>query len=135
MRVLLDTNVVFSAFAARGLSQAVFELCIERHKIIISDSILSELSVHLEKKLMMPGEKVQLITDYLREVCFIGTETSIEKNACRDKNDIHILGLAAKMRPDFIITGDMDLLILKRYRNIPIVTPRGFWEKEKKRKR
>jgi putative PIN family toxin of toxin-antitoxin system len=134
MRVLIDTNVIFSAFAARGLAQAVFELCLERHTIIISESILSELAVHLEKKLKMPREKVRLITDYLRESCFLGEEASIEKSACRDKSDIHILGLTEKMRPDFIITGDMDFLVLKRYRNTSIVTPRGFWEKEKRRK-
>jgi putative PIN family toxin of toxin-antitoxin system len=134
MRILIDTNVIFSAFAARGLAQAVFELCLERHTIIISERIISELAVNLGKKLMMPSDKVQLITDYLRESCFLGEETSIENGACRDEKDIHILGLAKKMRPDFIITGDMDLLVLRRYLNISIVTPRGFWEKERKRK-
>ncbi len=134
MRVLLDTNVIFSAFATRGLAQAVFELCLERHTIIISEGILSELAVHLGKKLRMPNGNVQMITDYLRESCFLGEETSIENGACRDDKDIPILGLAKKMRPDFIITGDMDLLVLRRYLNTSIVTPRGFWEKERKRK-
>jgi len=134
MRVLFDTNVIFSAFATRGLAQAVFELCLEKHTIIVSEYILSELAVHLEKKLMMPSEKVQLITDYLRESCSLGEGTSVGESVCRDKKDIHILGLANKMRPDFIITGDLDLLVLKRYRNTSIVTPRGFWEKERKRK-
>ncbi len=134
MRVLLDTNVIFSAFATRGLAQAVFELCLERHTIIISEGILSELAVHLGKKLRMPNGNVQMITDYLRESCFLGEGTSVGESACRDKKDIHILELAKKMQPDFIITGDMDLLVLKRYRKTSIVTPRGFWEKEKRRK-
>mgnify|MGYP006266817639 CR=1 FL=1 len=133
MRVLFDTNVIFSAFATRGLAQAVFELCLGRHTIIISEHILSELAIHLGKKLMMPNEKVQLITDYLKESCILGEEASLEESACRDKKDIHILGLAKKMGADFIITGDTDLLVLKRYRRTSIVTPRGFWEKEKKR--
>jgi uncharacterized protein len=134
MRILLDTNVIFSAFAARGLAQAVYELCLEKHTIMISEHILSELSAHLEKKLKMPDEKVRRITDYLRESCMIGDEAPIKKSSCRDAEDICILGLAEKMRPEFIVTGDADLLILKKYSGISIVTPREFWEKEKKRK-
>jgi len=135
MNVLFDTNVIFAAFAARGLAHAVFELCLQKHTIIISEGILSELAVHLQKKLKMPHEKVRLIVDYLRESSLVSEETSVTKTACRDKKDIHILGLAEKMRPDFIVTGDMDLLVLKKYRTTLIVTPREFWEKERERKR
>ncbi len=134
MRILFDTNVIFSAFSARGLAQAVFELCLENHTIIISEHILSELKTHFLKKLKMPDEKAQLIIDYLRGSCSLDEESQIKKVACRDENDIRILGLAEKTQPDFLITGDMDLLVLKKYRSTPILTPRE-WEKEKKRKR
>jgi len=135
MRILLDTNVIFSAFAARGLAQAVFELCLERHTIVVGGSILAELSAHLKKKLRMPEEKVRMIIDYLKESCLSGEEAPVEKSACRDEKDLHILGLADKMGVEFIITGDTDLLVLKKYHKTSIVTPREFWEKEKKRKR
>ena len=134
MRILLDTNVVFSALAARGLAQAVFELCLEKHTIIISERILSELSAHLQNKLKMPEEKVRLIIDYLKESCFLGQEAPVKKSACRDEEDLHILGLAEKMQVNFIITGDRDLLVLKNFRQTSIVTPREFWEIEKKRR-
>ncbi len=134
MRILLDTNVILSAFAARGLAQAVFELCLEKHTILISERILSELSVHLQEKLKMPEERALLITDYLKEICFLGEEARVKKNACRDEKDLHILGLTEKMRPDFIVTGDRDLLVLNKYHQTSIVTPREFWEKEKKRR-
>ncbi|HCS49103.1 MAG: putative toxin-antitoxin system toxin component, PIN family [Candidatus Aminicenantes bacterium RBG_19FT_COMBO_58_17] len=134
MRILLDTNVIFSAFAARGLAQAVFELCLENHTIVISEPILFELSTHLRKKLKMPDEKAGLIIDYLKESCFLGQEAPVKIGACRDKEDLHILGLAEKMQADFIVTGDRDLLVLKKYRQTSIVTPREFWEKEKKRR-
>ncbi len=135
MRILLDTNVIFSAFAARGLAQAVFELCLENHTIVISEPILSELSTHLRKKIRMPEEKVGLIIDYLKESCSLGDKAPTKKGACRDAEDLHILGLAEKMRVDFIITGDSDLLVLKQYRQTSILTPREFWEEEKKRRR
>jgi uncharacterized protein len=133
MKVLLDTNVIFSAFAARGLAHAVFELCLEKHTILISETILSELSSHLIKKLKIPQEGVHLIIDFLRESCFLGEVAFVNNTACRDKKDVHILGLAEKIRPEFIVTGDEDLLVLKQYKNTLIVNPREFWEKEKKR--
>ncbi|MGB7293993.1 MAG: putative toxin-antitoxin system toxin component, PIN family [Candidatus Aminicenantales bacterium] len=132
MKILLDSNVIFSAFAARGLAHAVFELCLGNHTIVISEFVLSELSAHLRKKLKMPDEKTRLIIDYLRESGVSGQEASVPKNSCRDEEDLPILGLAQEVGADFLITGDKDLLILKRYRGIPIVTPREFWEKEKK---
>jgi putative PIN family toxin of toxin-antitoxin system len=134
MKILLDTNVIFSAFATRGLAQAVFELCLENHTRVTSEHILSELSAHLSKKLKMPKEKRESIIDYLKESCTLGQESPVKKSACRDETDLHILGLAEKTRADFIVTGDTDLLVLKRHRQTSIVTPREFWEKEKKRR-
>ncbi|MFZ2053900.1 MAG: putative toxin-antitoxin system toxin component, PIN family [Candidatus Aminicenantales bacterium] len=113
---------------------AVFELCLEKHTIIISERILSELSFHLQRKLKLPVKRVEMIIDYLKASCFLGQETPVKKSACRDEEDLHILGLAEKMRPDFIVTDDSDLLVLKRCRQTSIVTPREFWEKEKKRR-
>ena len=69
MRVILDTNVILAAFAGRGLAHALFELCLEKHEIIISEHILSEVQRNLQKKLKMPKDKVLMITGYLREFC------------------------------------------------------------------
>jgi len=40
MRVILDTNVILAAFASRGLADAVFELCLDKHEIIIGEYTL-----------------------------------------------------------------------------------------------
>lgn len=47
---------------------------------------------------------------------------------CRDTDDDWVLATAAAGEVDVIVTGDKDLLVLKRFRSIPIVTPRGFLE-------
>ena len=133
MKVIFDTNAVFSAFATRGLAHAVFELCLDKHTILFSETILSELFSHMQNKLKMPAENVHMIISYLRESCMLGEEVFVNNKACRDIKDIHILGLAEKMRPEFFVTGDEDLLVLKKYQKTLIVTPREFWEKEKKR--
>jgi putative PIN family toxin of toxin-antitoxin system len=128
MRVILDTNVILAAFAGRGLAHALFELCLEKHEIIISEHILSEVQRNLQKKLKMPGEKTQRIIQYLTEFCTIRSYRKLDKMVCRDPNDIKILGLSEVAKPDYIVTGDMDLLVLKEFHAIPIITPREFWE-------
>jgi len=128
MRVILDTNVILAAFAGRGLAHALFELCLEKHEIIISEHILSEVQRNLQKKFKMPGEKTQRIIQYLTEFCTIRSYRKLDKMVCRDPNDIKILGLSEVAKPDYIVTGDMDLLVLKEFHAIPIITPREFWE-------
>jgi putative PIN family toxin of toxin-antitoxin system len=134
MKILHDTNDHFAAFATRGLTQAVFELCLERHTIITSESILSELAAHLQKKLKMPDKTVGLIIDYFKGSCLLGQESPVKKGACRDEEDLHILGLAVNVEADFIITGDSDLLVLRKFRKTSIITPREFWEIERKKR-
>ena len=134
MKVILDRNVIFSAFAARGLANAVFELCLDKHTIIISEHILSELQGSLQKKLKMPKDKVQLIIEYLGEFCIISDFKKLDRRICRDIDDVKILGLSEMTKPDYIITGDVDLLALKEHRAVPIITPREFWEISKGKK-
>lgn len=134
MRVILDTNVILAAFAGRGLANAVFELCLDKHEIIISEHIVSELQNNLQKKLKMPKDKVLVITEYLREFCTFSNYKRVDKEACRDIHDIKILGLSEIAKPDYIITGDKDLLVLKKFHSVPIITPRESWEISKSRR-
>jgi putative PIN family toxin of toxin-antitoxin system len=128
MRIILDTNVILAAFAGRGLAHTLFELCLEKHEIIISEHILSEIQKNLQKKLRMPKDKVLMITGYLKEFCTFSRYKTLDKDACRDIDDIKILGLAEVAKPDYIITGDSDLLVLRKFHSVPIITPREFWE-------
>jgi putative PIN family toxin of toxin-antitoxin system len=134
MRVILDTNVILVAFAGRGLANALFELCLEKHEIIISEHILSEVQRNLQKKLKMPKEKILVITEYLKEFCTFSNYKKLDKEACRDIDDVKILGLAEVAKPDYIITGDNDLLVLEKFHSVPIITPREFWRISKSKR-
>ena len=47
---------------------------------------------------------------------------------CRDAPDDMVLATAVAAGADVLVTGDQDLLVLKKYRGIPIVTPRALLE-------
>jgi uncharacterized protein len=127
MRVVVDTNVIVAAFAARGLCAEVFEVCISGHLIIISEHILAETQGKLIKKIKLPKKAALAIIDYLRDIAEIVTPVLLEKSICRDKDDTIIIGTAIGGLANFIVTGDEDLLILKAYKGVKIVTPRQFW--------
>jgi len=128
MKLVFDTNVIFSAFATHGLANSVFEFCLQQHTIVLSDHILGELEKSFIKKLKMPQDKIQAVLEFLKEFCLIADSKKLIRKVCRDHEDDKILGLAANAGADFIITGDMDLLVLEKFESIAILTPREFWE-------
>lgn len=132
MKVILDTNVIVAAFATRGLCYAVFELCLDRLEIVLSEAILAETFTHLSGKIKLPPAQCDAILSYLRANSIISEVDDPDPTSCRDKDDLHILGLAHHSSADFIVTGDKDLLELVRYKNTEIVTPREFWSKCRK---
>ncbi|MCK5139844.1 MAG: putative toxin-antitoxin system toxin component, PIN family [Thermodesulfovibrionia bacterium] len=132
MRVVLDTNVIVAAFATRGLCADVFAVCLENHCIIISEPILSEIAKNLIKKIRLPKNIAHNIIGYLREVSEVVKPEKVDDSVCRDKHDLKIIGTALKGKAALILTGDEDLLILKRFKKIEIITPREFWSRLKK---
>ena len=127
MRVVLDANVVVAAFAARGLCESVFEFCLDRHEILLSEPLLEEVRSNLAKKAKLDRRLILEIGRLLRDSGAVTEPATVDAGACRDPDDLHVLGLAQAGRADYIVTGDGDLLLLKRFGHCRIVTPREFW--------
>lgn len=45
MKVIIDANVAIAAAASRGLCEAVMELCLERHRIVLCKEILDDMII------------------------------------------------------------------------------------------
>jgi len=127
VKIILDTNVIIAAFATRGLCSALFELCLDRFEVFLSEPLLKETAAHLKDKIRLPDAQCRMIDAYLRGNCSVSEIDSVDPSSCRDPDDLHVLGLAQHASADYIVTGDKDLLALGRYRDVHIVTPREFW--------
>lgn len=132
MKVVLDTNIIISSYATRGLCHSVFESCLDRFEIVISPALIEEIRTDLEKKLKLPKIIIKEVLDYLCEHATSLETKKLLSGACRDPEDDHILDLADSSKSKFLITGDEDLLILKKYGRTQIVTPRQVWQLLKK---
>ena len=131
MKVVLDTNVIVAAFATRGLCAELFEVCLIKCKIVLSEYILSEVAEKLVTKIHLPQSIVEEILQFLKEHVQIVKPEMIEPFILKDKKDIPIIGTALSGNAQFLITGDKELLSLREYRNIEILSPREFWERLK----
>ncbi len=128
MKVILDTNVIIAAFATRGLCSAVFELCLDRFDLVLSEAILQETRHHLKDKITLPHAQCEAIVAFLRDHAAIAELEDLREAVCRDPHDRHLLCLAHRTAADYLVTGDKDLLSLGRYQTTAIVTPRSFWD-------
>jgi len=126
MKIVLDANVVIAAFATRGLCESILELCFHSHEIVLSQELLDEILRNLRQKIKLPGGIVNDINNFLREHASIVSPIPLAADLCRDPDDVKILGLAIAAHADCIITGDKDLLVLKKFQGVPIMTPRSF---------
>ena len=134
MRVVIDANVLIAAYAARGLCEATVELCIVNDDIILTQDIIDDLAEKLTKKIKLPVVKAAEIATYLKNNSRIVEAVHIPRDACRDPDDLNILGAAIAGEAEYIISGDDDLLSLRMYEGIPIVSPRQYWEQFKSSK-
>jgi putative PIN family toxin of toxin-antitoxin system len=132
MKVVLDANVLIAAFAARGLCESLFELCLEKHEIAASPPLLAEVREKLATKVKLPGATVEEILGFLeRHTARVGP-AEVPAGACPDPDDLMVLGTAKAADVSYLVTGDKDLLELESYEGIEIVTPRQFWDAQSK---
>lgn len=129
MRLVLDSNVLIAAFISRGLCSEILEVCLKKHEIVLSDFIRDELRKNLVHKFHLFEKDVE---EYLHVLALHATlvhPTRPKAPMSRDPKDDLILATAAAGHAAYLVTGDKDLLTLKHFGRIQIVTPRVFWEK------
>ena len=125
-KVVLDTNVLISAIVFGGKSEKVLEHCVEHSEIYISDWIADELKQKLKVKFDFTSAEVKEAIKLIESEFNSHNPTNKLPTVCRDKDDNHILQLADDVEADFIITGDKDLLVLKKFNAVRIISPADY---------
>ena len=129
MRALLDSSVLVAAFISRaGTCASLLEDILNDHEWVISNFILEELSRKLRDKFKYPEGEIAEIREAAMIAAEFVTPEEIPGDACREPNDLPILGTALAGRAEVIITGDKDLLALQTFRGIPVLRPGEFWK-------
>jgi len=128
MKVMLDTNVLASAVATRGLCADVLRAVLAEHELAICPQIISELQRVLKDKFALPRP---LVNDFIRVVreeailCEPGNLPAIE---LKDKDDLGILSAAVGGEVNVIVTGDKEIQMVGTVAGVKIMSPRQFWQ-------
>lgn len=128
MRIVLDTNVLVSGILAEGLCREIVETHLPDHTPILSRRLWEELVYVLEEKFGLTLDNLPLLGLYHRLATWV-EPNELKPSVCRDCNDDWVLATALAGEAEAIVTGDDDLLILRRHRSVVIVSPRQFLER------
>lgn len=133
--VVVDTNILVRAtLSGKGLNDAVLEkIGTGGAALVYSQEQLAELAevltyARIEKKYRVDRDVIEEIIVWVNR---IGTEIeAVETDLCRDADDNHIVGLAlsaAKFKQVYLVSGDRDILALKKkLKGITILTAGEF---------
>ena len=131
MKVFLDTNVLASAAATRGLCADVLREVFSTHELYISEQVLSELKRVLRLKFCADQDLIDDFIWLLQQDTILVQPAQLPKVELQDKDDLPIVGAAVAAGAEVLVTGDKELLDLGRIEDLEILSPRQFWEKLK----
>ena len=132
MKVVLDVNVWISGLLWGGIPGQILKLAKnQRITIFASANILADIEDTLERPKLQPRKQyLGYTTEYLmaivQELIQPCADRPLEVSQLRDPDDAVILATALVAKAEVIVTGDLDLITLHNFENIPIITPKEF---------
>ena len=134
MKLVLDTNIFISSFFWGGNPRKIMTRVIDGEDILfVSNEILQEVFfVMARPKFNVSRFQIIRFIDSIEEIACCVKSIGTIQGICRDSDDDKILECAVLGNVDFIISGDNDLLFLKFFRGIPIITASEYIDKVKK---
>ncbi|MDO8583145.1 MAG: putative toxin-antitoxin system toxin component, PIN family [bacterium] len=126
VKVVLDTNVLVSAIIFGGKPIQIIYSVIEEEIIAVTSPILiSELKKVLTRKFPLRKIDFESVVKNIEEM-FTTIQPKKTINVSRDEDDNRVLEAAWESKCNYIVMGDRDLLDLKVFKKIKIVTPDTF---------
>lgn len=126
--IVCDTNILISAIIYGGNPERIiFAAKKGELSLFISPAILLELSRILHVKFGWQEYQIREAISYLGNLSTVIKPTKRITLIRTDTSDNRILECALAARADYIVSGDKrHLLPIKKFRNIPIVSPAAF---------
>ncbi|MBI1819123.1 MAG: putative toxin-antitoxin system toxin component, PIN family [Nitrospirae bacterium] len=129
MKIVFDSNIYISAFVVPGsqAEKAIFKVIEENVSLMISKEIISEVLRVLAGKFKREKEALSRTAVYLSDVANI-VKLNRKIKVLKDEPDNRILECAVAGRADLIVTGDKEMLRLKEFEGIRIISLKEYLE-------
>jgi uncharacterized protein len=123
-RIVIDTNLWISFLLTKQFTFLDKLLDKKKVHLIFSDELLTEFLEVVERpklKKYFAKKELELLLEVIEQFAEFITVTS-KVLECRDEKDNFLLSLAKDSKAHFLITGDKDLLVIKRFEKTEIIT-------------
>jgi putative PIN family toxin of toxin-antitoxin system len=125
LRIVFDTNVYISAALHGRQAETVLELASAGLlTLVTSPAILAELEEKLVNKLGWSLNRVELFLETIRDLAEVIDPQITVHVVPDDEDDNRIIECAIAGEAGLIVTFDKDLLRLRSYETVGIITPR-----------
>ena len=127
-KIVLDTNVIVSGILFGGNPRSVIQSVIEGRSILyISTPILEEIeAVLLRPKFKLNTSIVRNLVYEIEQISIFAESKKAINIVKKDPDDNKFIECAIASNSEFIISGDVHLLEIKKYRKIKIITPQEY---------
>lgn len=124
IKITLDTNIIISAVGFGGIPRNILELVLEdKIKAVTTNILLAELEDVIAKK--FPNIAFELLNKRIRKRFQI-VKPKKHLKVARDEDDNRVLEAAIEGKCQYIVTGDKDLLDIKTFQEVKIITAAKF---------
>jgi predicted nucleic acid-binding protein len=128
VRVFPDTIVLASAFGTHGLCADVLRVILGEHELMTGEVVIEELRRALSRKFGVPADTVKEIESLLRGYHVERKPRQLPNLNLSERADLMVVGSAITAKAEVLITGDHEMLALKKKpEGLRIVSPREFW--------
>lgn len=123
-KIIIDTNLWISYLLTKDVSRLDKIIAGSKLTLVFSEELINEfVEVTQRKKFVkyFPLDDVEkLLIKIKKRAIFISVVSKV--SICRDVKDNFLLALALDSNATHLLTGDKDLLVLKKYGNTKILT-------------
>lgn len=130
MRIVIDTNVLASGVFFGGAPRLVLEAISSRNiDAFATSEILEEYHKTIDRLMVKYGGQFNAegLSRFQMMINLVDVHTKV--TVCLDPDDDKFLGCALDSRAVYVVSGDKDLLTLKNYEGIEIITAREFCDR------
>jgi putative PIN family toxin of toxin-antitoxin system len=129
VRIVIDTNVIVSAFLWGGTPRRLLDAVEAQHlELFTSRALITELEDVLSReKFAAQLRQTRFTSAFLlaryTQLATLIAPAQVTVPELRDPKDIHVLACALAARAEAIVSGDDDLRTLGNYQGIPVLSP------------
>ena len=133
MRIVLDTNILISAFVSnKGASAQILARCQAGElELLISPESIAELRrvltyPSLRKRFRYSDEQIEAFVTFLEQAAIVLSPPVSVRAVPADADDDKFVALALAGQAQYLVSGDDHLLQVGQYQGVTILKPAAF---------